>query len=116
MSDDELLRIVEVEYNDYRKEAVEFASAELEHRNIPHGQPDIEEEDEGEESAPIVPAAGVVPCDACGGKMRAGSLYADKELSIFFPDKNEERFIQALACGDCGSLKLFVDFNTDVEG
>ena len=118
MSDDELLRIVEVEYDDYRKEAVEFAIAELGQRNIPHEQPDLVEEDEpeSEEAGSIVPAAALAPCDACGGKMRAGSIYADKELTVFFPDKNEERFIQALACGDCGSLKLLVDFNTDVEG
>jgi hypothetical protein len=118
MSDDELLQIVEVEYADYRKEALEFAMAELEQRKIPYGESGLDEENEAEseEADLIASAAGDLPCDACGGAMRAGSLYADKELSIYFPDKNEERFIQALACSDCGSLKLLVDFNTDVEG
>ena len=118
MSDDELLQIVEVEYDDYRKEALEFAMAELEKRSIPYEEPGLDEgnEAETEESDLTVPAAGSLPCDACGGAMRVGTFYADKELSIFFPDKQEERFIQALACSNCGSLKLFVDFNTDVEG
>jgi TolA-binding protein len=118
MSDDELLQIVEVEHDDYRQEALDFAKAELEKRNIPYEEPEIGEEDaaEVEDSDSSIPAADNLLCDVCGGKMRAGSLFADKELSIFFADKNEERFIQALACGKCGHLRLAVDFETDVEG
>ena len=120
MSDDELLQIVEVEYDDYREEALKFARAELEKRNIPYEEPELDEageagEAESDESDSRVSAADNLHCDACGAAMRAGTLYSDKELSIFFPDKNEERFIHALACKNCGSLKLVVDFNTDVE-
>lgn len=48
--------------------------------------------------------------------MRSGLLFADKELTILFSDKNEERFIQAFACTACGDVRLVVDLETDVEG
>ena len=35
MSDQQLVRIVEVEYDDYRKEALDFAEVELQKRNVP---------------------------------------------------------------------------------
>ncbi|HVG19146.1 MAG TPA: hypothetical protein VNI02_08835 [Blastocatellia bacterium] len=127
MSDDELLRIVEVEYDDYRHEAVDFAKAELDKRNIPYDAhrpaPEGAGESEGsgrraaisQASDKGVAAVGNLRCGFCGGAVRSGLIFADKELSIFFPDKNEERFVQALACGACGELRLVVDFETDVE-
>jgi hypothetical protein len=117
MSDDELLQIIQVDYADYRQEALDFAKAELEKRNISYEESDLDEEDtaESEDSSSVVSAAGNIPCDVCGGEMRSGTIFADKELSILFPDKNEERFIQALACGKCGNLRLVVDFETDIE-
>src|SRR5215216_5268766 len=83
MSDDELLEIVEVEYDDYRQEALDFAKAELEKRNIPYEEPGLGEasEAESEESDSTVSMAASAPCDACGGALRAGTLYSDKELS-----------------------------------
>jgi hypothetical protein len=117
MSDQELLRIIQVEYADYRLEALDFARAELKKRNIPYEEPALDEEDaaEGEDTASSVSAAGNIPCKVCGGAMRSGALFADKELTILFPDKNEERFIQALVCSKCGDLRLAVDFETDIE-
>ena len=67
MSDNELLKIVEVEYEDYRKEAVEFAEVELAKRNIPFERPELEanqdEDDEGESMPPSIDE----PCANCGG-------------------------------------------------
>jgi hypothetical protein len=40
LSDDELLDIVEVEFNDYRKEAIDFAKSELTRRGIEFQIPD----------------------------------------------------------------------------
>jgi len=55
MSDRELLRIVEVEYGDYRDEAIEFAEAELGKRSIPFEKPemdaDVDEDDDSTAAA-----------------------------------------------------------------
>jgi len=116
MSDNELLKIVEVEYEDYRKEAVEFAEVELAKRNIPFERPELEanqdEEDEGESMPPSIDE----PCANCGGTMLSGLLFADKELTILFSDTNEERFVNAYACSSCGDVRLIADLSTDVEG
>ena len=114
MSDLELLRIVEVEYDDYRKEALEFAEAELGKRSIPFGKPELAEEAEDADS--IAPAESTVPCAKCGGVMRPGLLFADKELTILFSDSNEERFVQAFVCTGCGDVRLVADLETEVEG
>jgi hypothetical protein len=115
MSDRELLQIVEVEYNDYRREALEFAQAELQKRSLPFekAEPDA---DEAEDADSIVPPKNSVPCRDCGGVMRSGLLFADKELTMLFSDDNEERFVQAFACIKCGAVRLAVDLETDVEG
>ena len=49
MSDRELLQIVEVEYGDYRKEAVEFAEAELAKRSIPFEKPELDADESDDE-------------------------------------------------------------------
>jgi hypothetical protein len=116
MSDNELLKIVEVECDDYRKEAVEFAEVELAKRNIPFERPELDadedEDDEGESAPPSLDE----PCVNCGGIMRSGLLFADKELTILFSDTNEERFVNAYACSSCGDVRLIADLSTDVEG
>jgi len=112
MPDRELLQIVEIEYADYRREALEFAQEELTKRSIPFETPELDVEDDDS----IAPAETGVPCNNCGGVMRSGLLFADKELTILFSDSNEERFVQALACTNCGDIRLTVDLHTDVEG
>jgi len=118
MSDSELLRIVEVEYADYRREALEFAQAELTKRFVPFEEltreqmNDVEDDEvDSELSADVGP-----PCNACGGAMRAGLLFSDRELTILFRDNSEERFVQALVCRRCGTVRLVVDLETEVEG
>jgi hypothetical protein len=118
MSDRELLRIVEVEYNDYRAEALEFAKAELRKRSIPFEEP-VPELDEGEQESEDTdstdPIRNIGPCPECGGVMRSGLLFADKELTMLFNDDNEERFVQAFACKACGAVRLALDLKTEVE-
>jgi len=117
MSDRELLRIVEVEYNDYRKEALEFAEQELHKRSVPFekSEPALESAD-AEVADSIDPVRSIAPCRECGGVMRSGMLFADKELTLLFSDNNEERFVQAFACKTCGAVRLAVDLETEVEG
>lgn len=120
MSNEELLKIVTVERGDYRREAIDFATRELETRAVPF-EPgdDIEDEDDEDNDATgqVLTLSGksLLPCELCGGAMRVGQMFADRELTIFFPDDDEERFVQAVACNDCGNLRLLVDFETDVE-
>ena len=118
LSDGELLRIVEVEYADYRKEALELAQTELNKWFVPFEKHEPDEIDSDEEASdgPMDLAASSQPCAICGGPMRTGLLFADKEMTILFPDGTEERFVQALACRRCGEVRLVVDFSTDVEG
>ncbi len=117
MSNEELLKIVTVERNDYRREAIDFATSELQTRGVRFDAgADIEDDDE--ESDPpdaMISGKSLLPCELCGGAMRVGQMFADRELTIFFPDEDEERFIQAIACNDCGHLKLLVDFETEIE-
>src|SRR5713101_5746219 len=84
MSDDQLLRIVEVEYADYRKEAIEFVEAELAKRSMPFQKRSHEQidSDEDEETDSVISATINAPCENCGGAMRSGSLFADKELTL----------------------------------
>ena len=116
-SDHELLQIIEVECDDYRPEAIEFAKAELTKRFVPFEEPERSSADTDDETSDEIarPAANAEPCAKCGGATRTGLLFADKELTILFSD-NEERFVQAFACTRCGELRLTVDFTTDVEG
>ena len=116
MSNEELLKIVTVERSDYRREAIDFATRELQARGVPF-EPgsDIEDDDDDEESGATLSGKSLLPCELCGGAMRVGQMFADREMTIFFPDNDEERFVQAVACNDCGHLRLLVDFETDVE-
>ena len=114
MSDGELRRIVEVDYADYRREALEFAKAELDRRMIPFEAP-AAGADEADDDESTVTAELDVKCGNCGGAMRSGLLFSEKELTILFTDNNEERFVQAFACTKCGDVRLSVDLETDVE-
>jgi len=115
MSDRELRQIVEVDYADYRKEALEFAEAELGKRMIPFEKPELDP-DEDEDDDSIALAGSSEPCWSCGGTMRSGLLFAEKELTILFADNNEERFVKVFACTVCGDVRLTVDLETEVEG
>ncbi|HWN99272.1 MAG TPA: hypothetical protein VNS63_08390 [Blastocatellia bacterium] len=115
MSNEELLKIVTVERGDYRREAIELATRELQSRGVEFDpSADVEDEDD-EESGATISGKSLLPCELCGGAMRVGQMFADRELTIFFPDDDEERFIQAIACNDCGHVRLLVDFETEIE-
>ena len=115
MSNEELLQIVEVEYDDYTEDALRFAETELGKRSVSFERP-APGSDEAEDNDSIVSERDIDPCVTCGGVMRAGLLFADRELSILFADNNEERFVQAFACTSCGDVRLMVDLETEVEG
>lgn len=118
MTNDELLKIVTVERSDYRREAIDFATSELQTRGV-RFDPSADIEDDDDEESDVadatIPGKTLLPCELCGGSMRVGQMFADRELTIFFPDDEEERFVQAVACNDCGHLKLLVDFETEIE-
>jgi hypothetical protein len=117
MSNEELLKIVTVERGDYRREAIDFATRELQTRGVPFDPSDDVEDDDDEDNdaTDTISGKSLLPCELCGGAMRVGQMFADRELTILFPDDDEERFVQAVACNDCGHLRLLVDFETDVE-
>lgn len=124
MSDGELLRIVGPDRNDYVEEAIEFAVRELRIRNIPFEQqprsttPAITSADETvstDDESMGGEVEVVQPCDVCRGPMRAGTLFADGEVTMLFQDTEEERFVRAFACSNCGEVRLVVDFQTDIE-
>lgn len=115
MSDRELLQIVEVDYADYRAEALEFAESELGKRMIPFEKPELDA-DEADDDNELTTSSRDVACGNCGGVMRSGLLFSEKELTILFADNNEERFVQAYACIGCGDVRLTVDLETEVEG
>ena len=122
MSNEELLSIVTVERGDYRREAIAFATSELKTRGVPFDPSDDIEDDEDDDdddhdddTAGTISGKSFSPCELCGGAMRVGQLFADRELTIFFPDDDEDRFVQAVTCNDCGHIRLLVDFETDIE-
>jgi hypothetical protein len=115
LSDDELIKIVCEDYEDYREEALQLAEAELALRGI-EVEDEIEEGPDGSADESGNPMSGPPPlCPLCQGEMRSGVLFANKEVTIFFADRNEERFVEVLACSQCGQLRMVVDYYTDVE-
>jgi hypothetical protein len=54
-------------------------------------------------------------CARCGGKARPGVLLDDKEITIFFTDKDEHRFVEVYGCSQCGNVQMAVDFENEVE-
>jgi hypothetical protein len=47
--------------------------------------------------------------------MPRGALYGESEMTMVFHDGDEERFVLAIVCGECGVVKL-ADYDADVEG
>jgi hypothetical protein len=111
LSNEELLKIVGADSDDYRKEALDFAKSELARRGVPMqvSSEEIYRQDRG-------PEAGENVCPVCEGRMRQGLLFADRELTMIFTDNDEERFVEVWACTGCRQVQLVVDFDTDVEG
>lgn len=117
MSDNQLLDMVEVEFNDYRKEALDLARAELTRRGVEFDDPSapqISVQDKPDADV-AVNEKPVRVCTACAVDMRAGTLVADSELTVIFGDDSEERFVNLFACPKCGRIDLFVDFEVDVQ-
>ncbi|MEN3332530.1 MAG: hypothetical protein V7641_1895 [Blastocatellia bacterium] len=119
MSDAELQRLVGKDRKEYRAEAVAFAREELNARQVAadeqNDEADDEADDEEDADGANLPAIDRQPCDICGGAMRRGALFADREMTIYFDDTDEERFVEALVCSACGNLRLVVDLDTDVQ-
>ena len=127
LSDEELINIVLAPEGEYRHDAIDIAKAELKWRKveIPESQP----EESGDEDNPPVSydpttlgrlrgGRDSVPgteCAMCGGRLRVGTLVAEKELTVIFSDNQEERFVRVNACTQCGTLSVAVDFQTEVE-
>ena len=120
LSDEELVQMMLAPAGDYRQDALEIAKAELKWRGVeiaePYGGDDLTAGD------PLPGFTGPVPeavppnrCPVCGGALRAGTLVAEKELTLVFSDNQEERFIRVSACSQCGQLLFTVDFETDVQ-
>lgn len=111
MSDAELIRMVGKDRREYRAEAVSFAREELTARQAADADIDGDAADDQAQA----PALDRQPCDICGGHMRKGALFADREMTVYFDDTDEERFVEALVCSACGNLRLVVDLDTDVQ-
>ena len=121
LSDEQLIEIVLAPPGEYRQEAMDIAKAELKWRRVEIPEP---EEPEAISEPVYDPVArlerareGLAQnvCLICGGRLRAGSLVAEKELTVVFSDNHEERFVSVNACTQCGQLSLVVDFETDVQ-
>jgi hypothetical protein len=125
LSNEQLIAMITVQAADYREEALDYARAELRHRRVNLSEAAAEETDTAESA---VPAANLEPetaetrgeapgsaCLICLGQLRAGTLVAEKELTIFFNDNREERFVKVMACVRCGHVSLVVDYETEVQ-
>ena len=119
LSDEELVEMVTVEASDYRQEALDLAKTELTKRGVDLSKKE-NDGPETEESLdldpfPTTPKAGAESvCAICGGQLRAGTLVAEREVTIIFSDNREERFVRVTACVRCGQLSLIADFDTNV--
>jgi len=113
LSDDELLQMITEDAAEYREEAIGLARVELRTRGIDTATSPAEIMKEAAPSDASEPR-GLV-CVGCGGKMRSGKLFAERELSVIFDDNREERFVSVLACGQCGQLSLNVDYVEEVQ-
>src|SRR5437764_14592727 len=118
MSDADLQRLVGKDRKEYRAEAIAFAREELNARQAAADSQDNEADeadDEDDADDGRVPAMNGQLCNLCGGAMRRGALFADREMTVYFDDTDEERFVEALVCSACGNLRLVVDLDTDVQ-
>src|SRR5262245_45319945 len=113
LSDEQLITMVTVEAGDYRKQALDFAKAELAARGV-NVQEALEKPASDEELSRPLDSHGLA-CPTCGGVLRSGTLIAEKEITVIFTDNHEERFVQVRACSRCGQISMAVDFETDVR-
>lgn len=115
MSDEELIRMVGDDADQYREDVLQYAEAELAARGI-----ELEEEEPNQQAGAVISGRkldeSLLICPVCRSRMRAGALFAQKEITILFNDNNEERFVEVLACSKCGQVRLLIDYETDVEG
>lgn len=117
LSDEELRRMVEVEYDDYRPEAIEYAKSQMDARGLrytshaPSEDQDVDEDEEDEDYELPEP----LTCMSCGAGMRLGYLFTERETTIIFADNNEQRFVEMHVCPRCGNVKIAVDMETEVE-
>lgn len=123
LSDEELLSIVTREASEYREDALVCARKELRSRGIDY-ESAPSDDIASTENEPAEPAESVEPlllnratgCPVCNGRLRAGTLVAEKEITIIFSDNQEERFVQVAACSRCGLISMVVDLETAIEG
>ena len=128
LNDDQLLRMVYDEADQYRPEALEVAKEEIRRRGL-------EAEDEpAEEREPVEvqrrSAAGEAVdeaaeaalhsqqsllCATCGSALRPALLVGETQIVAVFEDNHEQRFVHSFVCPKCGTADLFVDFETEVE-
>ena len=117
LSDEELIRMVTEEAEDYRSDARDYAKAELRSRNVDYSTPpsDTEDADESEsERADPLSLGRKGGCPSCNGPLRRGTLTGEREVTIVFSDNKEERFVLVSVCGRCGLVSMSVDLETDV--
>src|SRR5690349_6769391 len=97
LSTEELLRMVGKDRGQYRPEAIEYARTELDARRAAE-EGDADDEDDNDDGAAFngngsavaaAPAVDAPPCDMCGGAMRQGALFADREITVYFDDTEE---------------------------
>ncbi len=123
LGDDELLRMVHEEADQYRPEALAVATEEIglrgldvEHRADEEGQvPAIGDRDEDEEEPGLGQGQQSLLCATCGSGLRPALLAGESQVVAIFEDNREQRFVRALVCPRCGTADLFVDFKTEVE-
>ena len=117
LTDEELLRMVMEDAADYRKDALDFAKAELRSRGVDYSSPPSDEdttEDDPSESGDPLPVRRRDGCPSCGGLLRAGTLTGEREVTFVFSDNKEERFVLVSVCSRCGLVSLAVDLETEV--
>ena len=126
LSNEELLKMIGPDKKDYRQEALQFATAELDRRGVHYRSPmepstlytapqPFEDENEDDDSQSGTEPAPAPICKQCGAEARLAYLFTDREITLVFSDNSEERFLEVHACAKCGHVRLEVDYETDVE-
>lgn len=121
LNDDQLLRMVYDESDQYRPEALEVAKEEIARRGLAAEETPVEEErSEAEEAGEEAAEAALrsqqsLLCATCGSGLRPALLVGESQVVAIFEDNREQRFVRAFVCPKCGTADLFVDFETDVE-
>ncbi len=119
LGDDELLRMVHEEADQYRPEALEVARQEIVNRGLEVELDDTSHDAlqtgavEEEEELELGPHS--LLCPACGSRLRPALLLGETQVIAVFEDNHEQRFVRAFVCPRCGTADLFVDFETDVQ-